>query len=81
MKIHIDVIGILKEDFGSMPEQSYFIETIYGNGGVVVKDDVVSETSSLYSWMIGRKWGEVLKELIKSNSLRKYEIFLGEEYD
>jgi hypothetical protein len=64
-----------------MPEQSYFIETIYGNGGVVVKDDVVSETSSLYSWMIGRKWGEVLKELIKSNSLRKYEIFLGEEYD
>jgi len=57
-----------------MSEQAYFIETIYGSGEVIVKDNVVSESSPVYASMIGKKWDEIIKELIRLNSLKRYEI-------
>lgn len=64
-----------------MREQCYYLDTKYGCGGVVVRDDSVFETCPLYKWMIGKKWGEVLNNLIRANALKKYEVLPGEEYE
>lgn len=56
-----------------MSEQMYYLDTTYGCGGVIVKDEIVSETCPLYKWMQGKKWNEVLGDLIRANILKKYE--------
>jgi hypothetical protein len=56
-----------------MSDQLYFLDTKYGCGGVIVKDNKVYKTCPLYKWMIGKPFGEVLNNLVRANALRKYE--------
>jgi hypothetical protein len=61
----------------------YYLDTKYGCGGVIVKNDKVTETCPLYKWMMGKTIGEVLNNLVRANALKKYEVLsdIKEEID
>jgi hypothetical protein len=66
-----------------MSDKIYYLDTKYGCGGVIVKNDKVTETCPLYKWMMGKTIGEVLNNLVRANALKKYEVLsdIKEEID
>lgn len=57
-----------------MSDQLYYLDTKYGCGGVIVKNEKVVETCPLYKWMMGKPIGQVLNNLVRANALKKYEV-------
>lgn len=57
-----------------MSDQLYYLDTKYGCGGVIVKNEKVVETCPLYKWMLGKSIGQVLNNLVRANALKKYEV-------